>query len=312
MKYVNLKNYIDTLESGKRPKGGASNNGIPSLGGEHINSFGGFNLDKEKMKYVPKEYFNSLKKGLIENKDILIVKDGATTGKVAYVDDEFPLKKACINEHVFKISTKDKLNPKYLFYFLYSDIGQHEVLNDFRGATVGGISKNFIDINMYIPDITVQAKIIKLLDKAQELIDKRKAQIEDLDELVKSRFIEMFGDPVKNEKNWDIGELGKIGNWQTGGTPSRNNLEYFKGNIPWLSSGELNNIYCFDSNEYITEEAIKNSSAKLIEKGSLLLGMYDTAALKSTINQVNCSCNQAIAYAKLKDEVNTIFVYYWC
>lgn len=121
----------------------------------------------------------------------------------------------------------------------------------------------------------------------------------------------MFGDPINNPKKWRKVKLETLGNWQTGGTPSRKNTEYFKGDIPWLSSGELNNKYCFQSNEYITEEAINNSGAKLIEKGSLLLGMYDTAALKSTINTIECTCNQAIAYSKLNYKyVSTVYAYY--
>lgn len=128
---------------------------------------------------------------------------------------------------------------------------------------------------------------------------------------VKSRFIEMFGDPIKNPMELPKIELGKLGDWKTGGTPSRSNNEFYNGNIPWLSSGELNSMYCYGSNEMITEVAIKESAAKIIEKGSLLLGMYDTAALKSTINMIECSCNQAIAYAKLDEKlINTIFAYY--
>lgn len=129
--------------------------------------------------------------------------------------------------------------------------------------------------------------------------------------LNKSRFIELFGDPVSNKKGLPKVKLGEIGDWKTGGTPSRSNNEYYNGTIPWLSSGELNNIYCFDSIEKITETAIKESSAKIIPIGSLLLGMYDTAALKSTINMIECSCNQAIAYANLNENlVNTVYVYY--
>lgn len=199
MDVVNLKEYIEVLESGKRPKGGASSYGIPSLGGEHINIYGGFNLEDNKMKYVPIEYYNNLSKGKIKTNDILIVKDGATTGKVAYVDYDFKLKEACINEHVFLIRTKKELYSKYLFYFLYSELGQNEILKDFRGATVGGISKEFININMYKPNLDKQYKVVKLLDKANQLINKRKEQIEALDELVKSKFIEMFGSPNENK-----------------------------------------------------------------------------------------------------------------
>lgn len=197
IKSINLKNYIETLESGKRPKGGASNSGVPSLGGEHINLNGGFNLQIDKLKFVPEEYFNSLSKGIIKKNDILIVKDGATTGKVAYVNEDFSLEKACINEHVFLVRPKKEINPKYLFYYFFSNIGQREILKDFRGATVGGISKEFIDIDMYIPKVDEQIEIIKILDKAKSLIDKRKEQIKALDELVKSKFIEMFGDKDK-------------------------------------------------------------------------------------------------------------------
>ncbi|WP_341478928.1 restriction endonuclease subunit S [Clostridium perfringens] len=121
----------------------------------------------------------------------------------------------------------------------------------------------------------------------------------------------MFGDPVKNQKKLAKVKLSELGEWKTGGTPLRSKSEYYNGNIPWLSSGELNNKYCFKSNEMITESAIIESAAKIIEVGSLLLGMYDTAALKSTINMIECSCNQAIAYSKLNENlVNTVYVYY--
>ena len=210
IKSINLKNYIETLESGKRPKGGASNSGVPSLGGEHINLNGGFNLQIDKLKFVPEEYFNSLSKGIIKKNDILIVKDGATTGKVAYVNEDFSLEKACINEHVFLVRPKKEINPKYLFYYFFSNIGQREILKDFRGATVGGISKEFIDIDMYIPKVDEQIEIIKILDKAKSLIDKRKEQIKALDELVKSKFIEMFGDVFLNTKNFEMKQIKDI------------------------------------------------------------------------------------------------------
>lgn len=210
MAYVNLREYIEVLEAGKRPKGGAVNEGVPSLGGEHITNTGKFNLSNDKLKYVPREYYDELKKGKIKINDVLVVKDGATTGKTAIVEDDFLLKEACINEHVFLLRTKDSLNPKYLFYYFLSEQGQQEILKDFRGATVGGISKDFIDMDIYISDLDTQKKIVEVLDKAQELIDKRKEQIEALDELVKSRFIEMFGNPFIDEKNFGMRKLGEV------------------------------------------------------------------------------------------------------
>nr|WP_295762008.1 restriction endonuclease subunit S [uncultured Intestinibacter sp.] len=210
MEYVNLKDYIETMESGKRPKGGAVNEGIPSLGGEHITSEGKFNLRSNKLKYVPEDYYNELKKGKIQVNDILVVKDGATTGKTAIVTEKFPFKEACVNEHLFLIRTKEELKAKYLYYYFLSDLGQHQILKDFRGATIGGISREFININLYIPNIEIQEKIIKILDKSQELIYKKKEQIFNLDELVKSRFIEMFGSQPNSKRGWEIAKIGDI------------------------------------------------------------------------------------------------------
>ena len=210
MEYVNLEDYIETMESGKRPKGGAVNEGIPSLGGEHITSEGKFNLRSNKLKYVPEDYYNELKKGKIQVNDILVVKDGATTGKTAIVTEKFPFKEACVNEHLFLIRTKEELKAKYLYYYFLSDLGQHQILKDFRGATIGGISREFININLYIPNIEIQEKIIKILDKSQELIYKKKEQIFNLDELVKSRFIEMFGDTFLNTKSFEMKQIKDI------------------------------------------------------------------------------------------------------
>ena len=121
----------------------------------------------------------------------------------------------------------------------------------------------------------------------------------------------MFGDPVLNDMGWEKHALKEFGIWKSGGTPKKNEEKYFRGHIPWITSGELEHKYIDDSSEKITEKAIECSSAKIIEKGSLLLGMYDTAGLKSSINTKVMSCNQAIAFAKLDDKItNTIYVYY--
>lgn len=197
---INLKDYILTIESGKRPKGGAVSEGIPSLGGEHIDSSGGFKIEVDKLKYVPRDFYENMKSGIIRKGDILVVKDGATTGKVAYVSKEFSLPESCINEHVFLLRTNQELDGKYLFYYLRSSLGQRNIMNDFRGATVGGISKDFINFDILLPPLGTQKKIVEVLEKSEMALEKRKEAIKLLDELVKSRFIGMFGDPVRNKK----------------------------------------------------------------------------------------------------------------
>ncbi|ENK0556593.1 restriction endonuclease subunit S [Clostridium sporogenes] len=261
-----------------------------------------------EIKYS-KEYISNKaeKKARIVHKDSLLITCIGSIGKIA-INKE----KSAFNQQINSIVHNEKIiSSKYLAYVFKVNKQRLEAISN--APVVPIINKTqFSEFEVYIhEEKEIQQKIVNALDKAQSLIDKRKAQIQALDELVKSRFIEMFGDPVLNPMRLPKVELGKLGDWKTGGTPSRSNNDYFNGDIPWLSSGELNNIYCFSSAEMITELAIKESSAKIIEKGSLLLGMYDTAALKSTINMIECSCNQAIAYAKLDESlVNTVYIYY--
>lgn len=208
MKEVLLKNYILAIESGTRGKGGATAFGVPSLGAEHLNADGTISWDKNKMKYIPVELFKNLKSGIVHNNDVLIVKDGATTGKVAYVE-KIPYSNVAINEHVFLLRPKSEILPKYLFYYLMSANGNKKIMSNFRGATVGGIGKNFIEMPINLISIDVQQHVVNVLDKISHIITLRKKQLKNFDELVKSRFIEMFGEPDKNTFNWSKEKLGE-------------------------------------------------------------------------------------------------------
>jgi len=213
-------------------------------------------------------------------------------------------------QRTYILTSNSNLRMKYLYYFLDKYI---EVL---RYQSIGGVIKyiklnNLSDAQIPMRSIFEQDKIIGILEKLDNEIIIRSKQLSELSNLVKSRFNEMFGDPVLNEMGWEKHALKEFGIWKSGGTPKRNEEKYFRGHIPWITSGELEHKYIDDSFEKITEKAIECSSAKIIEKGSLLLGMYDTAGLKSSINTKVMSCNQAIAFAKLDDKItNTIYVYY--
>ncbi|WP_228028940.1 restriction endonuclease subunit S [Leptospira borgpetersenii] len=166
MKNVKLAELVISLESGGRPKGGAIeeiDGAIPSIGAEHLNNDGGFNL--KNIKYIPKKYFKELSTGIIKTEDILIVKDGATTGKTSFVSSGFPFTEAAVNEHVFILKLDKQLaNPQFVFQFLRSKVGRKQILNDFRGATVGGISKRFVEIvQVPLPPLSEQIQIAEIL-----------------------------------------------------------------------------------------------------------------------------------------------------
>jgi type I restriction enzyme S subunit len=147
-----------------------------------------------------------MQRGIINKNDILVVKDGATTGKVSIVKNDFPFNQAAINEHLFLVRTnKNLLNPLFAFYFLYSSVGNSQILTDFRGSAQGGISREFVNkVSIPLPPLPIQKQIAEILEKADEAKQKRKEANKLTDEFLQSVFIEMFGDPVKNPMGWEI------------------------------------------------------------------------------------------------------------
>lgn len=148
------------ITSGQRPKGGVRqiSEGIPSLGGEHILSNG--IVATEDLKYIPIEFHSLHTDSKIEKKDVLLVKDGATTGKTGIIPDDYPFDEANINEHVFLIRCNKRLNPYYLLSFLRSQLGQLIIGREITGATIMGIIRDSIDNLMIpVPPISIQNNI---------------------------------------------------------------------------------------------------------------------------------------------------------
>ena len=204
------------------------------------------------------------------------------------------------------VSNSSLLNPKYLFYFCCNY--NFETLN--KAVTIPSLTKNdLLQIGINVPPLSTQQSIVSELDSLSQIIADCKETLKDYDALEQSIFYDMFGDPVKNEKGWEVKKLGEIGFCCSGGTPSRSNPEYFNGDIMWYSAGELNEMYLGDSVEKITETALNNCSAKICKAGSLFVGMYDTAAFKLGIAKVDSCSNQACANIQLYED-NIIWLYF--
>lgn len=243
MKSVPLGSLVRNMDSGARPKGGvsATSGTIPSLGGEHLASDGRF--DFTSMKYVDKEFYDSLVKGKIRHNDILIVKDGATTGKTSIVGDDFPFEIAAINEHVFRLEINEReADPRYLFRFLVSENGKRELLKDFRGATVGGISRDILNkVQVPIPSsVNEQRRLATVLDMADSIRRNRGLVVTQADEYLRAAFYELFGDPVGNSKGFEERPIAELSTVTTGNTPSRQVATYFGDHIEWIKSDNIN------------------------------------------------------------------------
>lgn len=207
---------IAYFESGSRPSGGVRgiNNGVLSLGGEHIDINGYLNLTSPK--YVSKHYFESNLKGHIKDGDILLCKDGALTGKVALVRNELNGIDAMINEHVFILRTNMLFQP-YLFKYLFSKVGQQELKSRITGAAQGGLNRNNLSTTLIpLPPLSVQERIVEELDRLSLILEKKKQQIKELDSLAQSIFYDMFGDPIENEKGWEMKPISEIARFYNG------------------------------------------------------------------------------------------------
>ena len=197
---------------------------------------------------------------------------------------------------------------KYVYYYLFQT--RYILENLGTGAVFKAINKNVLnDHIIVVPPISEQKRIVEELDLLNGTLDKKRQQLKELDALSQSVFYDMFGDPIENEKGWEIKAIGNIADCASGGTPSRTNPHYFEGTINWYSAGELNSLYLIDSVEHITETALKESNAKLFKANSLLVGMYDTAAFKLGILTKESSSNQACANIILHED-NVIWLYF--
>jgi type I restriction enzyme S subunit len=112
-------------------------------------------------------------------------------------------------------------------------------------------------------------------------------------------------------KNWELTTLGKVAQWGSGGTPNRSNAEYYGGAIPWFKTGELNEGVVTDAEEFLTEEGLRNSSAKLFPKGSLMIAMYGATIGKCAILGVNGSTNQACAVAQPYSGIDPRYLFHY-
>ena len=112
-------------------------------------------------------------------------------------------------------------------------------------------------------------------------------------------------------KNWCWTTLGTVAQWGSGGTPSRKNSEYFKGNILWVKTGELNDGYIYDTEEKITDEAISHSSAKLFPPNTVVIAMYGATIGKVGILGTEATTNQACACGVCSKILNYIYLFYY-
>ena len=163
-----LKEVLVELESGNRPKGGACDEGIPSIGAENVISIGRYNYSKEK--YVPENYFNTMQKGIVQDRDVVIYKDGANIGRSSYFGDGFPHEKCCVNEHVFILRSSKSIGSNLLFFWVERDETRQRIANLNTNSAQPGINQTSLKSLKFLKPSHSVAKIFN--EKVEPFIKK--------------------------------------------------------------------------------------------------------------------------------------------
>ena len=252
------------------------------------------------------EYINKPSRAnlVVEPGDILFAKMQATKKTLLINED---LSQNIYSTGFYAVKPKDGLiTKKCLFYLINSSLFLGEKDKNCSGATQKAINNQGLsNIELNIPEFSVQKLLTQKLDVLSKAIEAKQSQIRFFDNLIKARFVEMFKGKYNSFK---VDEKLKT---TSGGTPKSSVSEYYDGgDIPWLTSGEVNYGDITKSSNYITEKGLNNSSAKWVPENSIVIAMYGATAGKVGIVRYKTTTNQAVCSVLPNDNFNQEFLRY--
>jgi len=256
--------------------------------------------------FITQEGLDNSAAKMIPINSVLIALTGATAGKVAYLQME-----ATANQSISAIVPSEKHIPKYLFYYLL--YRRDKTLSDCYGGAQKHISQEYVkNIIVPLPSLEKQTRIACELDYTNELIDKRKEQLRKLDELVKARFVELFGDPEKNTLGWKEQPLSKHLN-VIGGYAFKSE-KFSEEGIPVLRIGNINSGFFKPVNLVFWEDDDALSRYKMYP-GDLVMSLTGTVGKDDYGNvcilgndYTEYYLNQRNAKLELKDTMNKYYL----
>ncbi len=228
-------------------------------------------------KYITQEGYDNSSTRMMPPETVMIALTGATAGKVGYLKFE-----ACGNQSITGILPCESLNQKFLYFYLLSR--REQILADCIGGAQPHISQGYVKkLAIPVPMMADQNRIVEQLLSLTSIIAKRKRQIELLDELIKARFIELFGDPSRNTKGYPIKSLPEIAEYWNGLTYKPEDVSD-EGTIVLRSSNIQNAQLDFEDTvrvrctigekKYVHDNDIlmcsRNGSARLVGKVALI------------------------------------------
>ncbi len=206
------------------------------------------------------------------------------------------------------------IHPEYGQYAMRQPMVRYEIIRRSQGAVRSNIGQGELSkVRVHLPPLPEQRKIADILSTWDQAIEKTEALLANartqkralMQQLLtgKRRFPAFEGQP------WKEVRLGDVSTSWSGGTPSRKKPEFYGGNIPWIKSGEVNASRVNVTSETITEIALKQSSARMVKRGNILVAMYGATAGVVSIAGIDAAINQAILAVDPQEGIENSFLH---
>ena len=275
----------------------------------------------------------------------LLICEGGDIGRAAIWNYDYDIR---IQNHIHRLRGYGGINHRFyyfvfLLYKLSNRIGG-------KGVAIQGLSSGDLHkLEVPLPPECEQIRLVKTIDKWFKFVDLLEQEQENLHSLAQSTKSKILGlaisgklvpqdpndepaiellkrinpafEPCDNSHygnlpfevpdGWCWATLGSIGKWQSGATPSRMRKDYYGGDIPWLKTGDLNDWYITDIPEYITQQALNETSVKLNPAGSILIAMYGATIGKIGILTMPATTNQACCACISHNGIEQMYLFYY-
>ena len=304
MKIFKLKDISEFIRNGVTIKQDiSSKEGIPIT---RIETISKGTIDFNKLGYANISKIEKYKEWLLKKGDILIshINSEKHLGKSAiYLDNNYDIIHG-MNLLCIRVIDK-KVFPEYLQLFFKTNQYKKQIKKiTKKSVNQASFSVNdFKEILITVPDLNIQEKIIKKIKVLEKILENNKLKLAYLSELTKSLFTRIFGDIKSNDKNWKIYKFSEKLKISSGGTPSKANKIYWEnGTISWIGSNMCNDeIITKNDGKFITEEGLKNSSAKIYKMNTVIVALVGATIGKTGLLKFETSTNQNIAALEIKN-----------
>lgn len=273
--------------------------GIPVLNGSNLD---GFALKEESFRFVTKEKADSLGKANAHRGDVVITHRG-TLGQIIFIPGNSLYDRYVISQSQFRVRCNEKILPEYLVYYFHTKIGQHKLLSNASQVGVPALARastTFQKLEIEVPDITAQQKIVSFLEIIRRKIEINTEINENLLQQTQAIYREMFVNSHNELRQ--ICRANEYFDITIGKTPPRKEHQWFTTNptdVTWVSISDMGNCgtYISRSSEQLTSEAINRFNIKIVPNNTVLLSFKLTVG-RVAITYGEMATNEAIAHFK--------------